>query len=334
MNFDILYSIAVDVIQKRSVQTQNVNDYVCVLMTQNNSIFTGISTSTIKDGKLVSVSAEDEAIRIMRNSNENKISALVVVNVHNLKPCDPCDSCKMLMLEINPENLQCLIMQEDKSFIPLSEIVDEVEQSIWDDGWDGMEGFNEMDSISTSGNNIFNPSGKTLNRRKDISSNSTSIDFNPVPQRNSMYTINSNASGYMESINASSTLQTAVVEKSNSTFARQANINSQQNSRFKEMLKDIIADDEPKSNPIQGIQDEKNLDMGLTEEKEQPKKKFKFTSSNSVSLNIKAKASEKNNFTEKKIPSKKELKLLAKERKKQAKKNIKILESMEKHSRT
>jgi hypothetical protein len=305
-------------------------------MTQNNIIFTGISTSTIKDGKLVSVSAEDEAIRIMSNSNENKISAMVVVNVHNLKPCTPCDSCKLLMLEINPSNLDCLIMQEDKSFIPLSELVDEVEQSIWDDGW-GETDFG-MDSISMNDSNIFNPNSN-INRLQNISPKPTSIDFNPIPQRNSRYSTSSygnSNSAYMETINGTSTLQTAVVEKSNSTFFRQANAN-QQNSRFKEMLKDIISDDTiTNSNspaPTLTTTPEPNL------EPQEDINDNKYKVNVSQSLNVKAKSRPFKSTSKmldetRKVPSKKELKLIAKEKKKQAKKNNKILESMEKHSRT
>lgn len=326
MNFDILYSIAIDLINKKDSIMVNDTDCVCVLITQNNSIFTGVSGNAIQNGKLVSLCAEYETIKIMLNSNETKINALVVVNYKTLLPCVPCDDCKKLILEVDSENASTLIMQPDKSFIKLSALLnsskplDAFDQSIWESGWDDNDSFNATNNTNPFSNIQTTPS--TVNSIPNVVNSNqfnNSMGFNPIPQpminrNNSMSSIyqpnskyissNINNSVYMDSINSVSTLQTATIEKSNSTFAQQQpNV---ENNRFKERLKNIMGTEDVTSSN-------------------------NTNSSNSFSQNLEN--IPKPNIN-KDIPSKKELKALAKERKKQAKKNIKIMQSIEKHSRT
>lgn len=310
MNFDILYSIALDLIKKKNTEIINDTDCVCVLITQNNSIFTGVNSVTIKHGKLVSLCAEYETIKIMLNSNESKIKALVVVNYKTLLPCIPCDDCKKLILEVNSENVNTLIMQPDKSFVKLSVLLnnpkstESFDQSIWESGWD-----DDDNTIPSNTNN-------QVSSINNYNSFNNSMEFNPMPQSNInrnnstsyIYQPNSgfinsstNSSVYMESINSISvsTLQTSTVNKSNSTFVQQKPVI--ENNRFKENLKNIMSTKDILSN----------------------------ISTDSTSQNLNDIPKPK---TDKYIPSKKELKALAKEKKRQAKKNIKIMQDIEKHN--
>lgn len=307
MNFDILYSIAVDLISKKKVNStpfsSKFNEFVCVLMTQANSIFTGVSGNAIKDGKLVSACAEYETIKIMMNSNENKISALVTVDCQTLLPCIPCDDCKRLLLEINPENAGCFIMTSNKSFVKLKDLssnknksatIDDIGTS-WEEGWDddatvdnNIYNKNPYDSIqqATLNSNLNNKSISTLQVKP--------LSANAMPYQSSL------KSSFADSVNGASTLQTAVFSKQD-TISIQNNfsINSEVDTktRMKERLESIMANDDIEKNSSTS-----NLEL----DRKLPKETL----------------------------SKKELKSLAKEKKRQAKRNSKILQSIEKHSKT
>lgn len=386
MNFDVLYSIAIDLINKKRTNNGNFsnNDFVCVLMTEHNSIFTGMSVSDIKDGKLVSSCAEYETIKIMMGSNETRIKALVNVNVASLMPSIPCDSCKKLILDINAQNSDCLIMKPDKTFCALQDINSNVNDDVWGMGWDDDEiQSNGYNVNPTTDFNAFNPM-QTPNPMQNGLNSAQSMDNpmpsnpvspnrfgtasvytskyidNPMPNNpinpsmmgnSSMYNsryinpmpnspinqpaINMNKSSTFQaiSINAnplsyqpanaqnsavSSTLQAMSLKSSKSVFGTSndtnGNNNSQSSSIFRQRLKDIMDDDnilENTSTPtpnVDKIDDDKPTKKSILNT-DNPKKD-----------------------TNRKILTKKELKALAKEKKKQAKKNSKIIEAMEKQS--
>lgn len=177
MNFDVLYSIAIDLINKKRANNGNFspNDFVCVLMTESNNIFTGVTVRNIENGKLISSCAECETIKIMMSSNETKIKALVNVNVYSLLPSIPCDKCQKLMLEINEQNSECLIMKPDNSFCALKDITINTNTSNstddWDMGWDDNDNTNDTSTMNTNINlDAFNP----------MANNSINQD-NPMP---------------------------------------------------------------------------------------------------------------------------------------------------------
>ena len=307
MNFDILYSIAVDLINKKKVNNtpfgSKFNKSVCVFMTQANSIFTGVSGSAIKDGKLVSVCAEYETIKIMLNSNENKINALVTVDCQTLLPCVPCDDCKRLLLEINPENAGCFIMTSNKSFVKLKDLSSNKNKSAlvndigtsWEDGWD--------DNITVD-NSIYNKNPYDSIQQATLNSNSNNKSVSTLQVKplsaNAMPYQSSLKSSFANSVNGVSTLQTAVFSKQDTTSIQNdfsTNSEVDVKTRIKERLESIMAtDDIEKSSSTSNLQ----LDRKLPKE----------------------------------TLSKKELKSLAKEKKRQAKRNSKILQSIEKRSRT
>lgn len=311
MNFDILYSIAVDLINKKKINntpfSSKFNEFVCVLMTQANSIFTGVSGSAIKDGKLVSVCAEYETIKIMLNSNENKINALVTVDCQTLLPCVPCDDCKRLLLEINPENAGCFIMTSNKSFVKLKDLSNNKNQlasiddigSSWEDGWD--------DDITVNKDYNRNPydSIQQVALTPNLNSNNVStLQVKPLSANSMPYQNQSSLNGsFIDKVNSTSTLQTAIFSKQDITsIQNDLPIGSEVDTktRMKERLESIMANDDAEK----------------------------------ISSISKANDIEVNKKISKEILSKKELKSLAKEKKRQAKRNSKILQSIEKRSRT
>lgn len=315
----MLYSIAVDLVKKRSVQASGtgVKEYVCVLITKNNSIFTGTSGTTVGAyGETARVCAEDKAISIMSNAGESCINALVVVDCQTLLPCTPCDACKKRMLETNPENAGCYVMKEDRSFVKLSELPsrdDSVWDVVWDTGWDDSDA--NTGAPSPSGN-VFSPNGGTLG-------------FSPVPNTrpagNSVDSVSNpyhnlvgiNPDGtYLQNPNTSSTLQATAVRRSNSTFAQQQSIarEASESNRFKERLRGIMGDDTL------------GAPVATSVPKPTPTTTTKPHTKPSTPVPKKVKEPPKS------LHTRKELKSLAKERKRQAKKNVKIIESIEKRS--
>jgi cytidine deaminase len=181
MNFDVLYSIAIDLINKKRANNWNFShsDFVCVLMSGNNNIFTGMSVSDIKNGKLVSSCAEYETIKVMMGSNETKIKAMATVNVSSLMPTLPCDDCKKLIVEVNPENSDCMIMKPDNTFCALKDIGTDVNDDVWGMGWDDDDSFGAGASVGSNVNmEAFSPN---MNATQSVNPTDTSNTDNPMP---------------------------------------------------------------------------------------------------------------------------------------------------------
>jgi hypothetical protein len=179
-------------------------------------------------------------------------------------------------------------------------------------GWDDTPADPVQDSRNTNPmSDLTMPN--LLNNSSRYNYNS-SMTFNPIPQPQvskvntptyQARPLSGGGSIYMESIavpTPSSTLKTAVVQTSNSTFAQRQNASHtmDDNARFRERLKGIMADDNVKITPVQVKKND-----AMPEPKPIPKD----------------------------MPSKKQLRAIAKERKKQYKKNLKIMESMEKYDK-
>lgn len=342
MNFDILYSIALDLIDKKNSNGSGIGFkpkyYVCVLITEKNSIFTGISGSDIKNGKLVSICAEYETIKIMLGSNESRIKAITVVDAYTLLPCVPCIECQNLILSVNANNVDCLVMQPNKQFTPLSDIYSSSnilnEDYQWNDGWDTQSvptPVTDMSTLQTS-NSMFSPNVAeekkpiVFNSEQTIQSLHTfqamptkqvkplSNGFSAIPvsrgsSRNSiessMYLNNSNpipqapvssGRGTFSAYNAnSSTFKAEPISSFKTTFSKSMETTTQ-SSLFKERLNGIISTN---------YKVEEKAEI-FNKDFQRPEPKYSI----------------------------KELKALAKEKKRLAKRDIKLVEEANTHNKT
>ena len=342
MDFDILYSIALDLINKKNSNNLSIGFkpkyYVCVLITEKNSIFTGISSNDIKNGKLVLVCAEYETIKIMLGSNESKIKALTVVDAYTLLPCVPCTECQSLILSVNANNTDCLIMQPNKQFIRLSDIHSSSnilnEDYQWNDGWDTQSVPTPVTNMSTlqTSNSIFSPNVErekkpmVFNAEQTIQSLHTfqatptkqvkplSSGFSAIPLN---YESSKNSVEGSMYLNNSNPIPQAPINSTKKTFSAY-NVNG---STFK-------------------VEPTSNFKTTFSKSIEPTKQSSLFKERLNGIISTNSKAEEKAEIFNKDFQrsepkySIKELKALAKEKKKLIKRDIKIIEEATNHNKT
>lgn len=148
MEYEYIYSIALDLIEKRTKNNSNFTRYstVCVMVTDKGNIFSAFNKYIMLENNQIENScAEKEVLKIMSKTNENKIQALVVVDCSTKLPIIPCNDCKLQILNINKDNYNCWIMLPDKTFSKLyetytnstSENINDVTD--WTEGWDSPQ---------------------------------------------------------------------------------------------------------------------------------------------------------------------------------------------------
>lgn len=291
--------------------SDNNGSTITVISTQNGSIFKGNNGHKIVDGKLINTCSEIETISSMIKEKQSKIDTMITLSIENGDFIMPCETCIDLILQINKDNIDCQIMTNINESVPLSSIINKdlkdvsVEKPIdkpstnanpldmiedWDDGWD-LDDDDETENTSTKVENT------SIN--DDIS--------NPMPNTPTSTKKENSINTYYQSRYINST--PTPVDSSISVSP----ITSQNSKPFRH------------SNTISDIM-KKN---GLSEnDKKDFNKQRLFNAFTTDTV-----ASTDNNIgtsVEKQNLSKKELMKLAKEKKKMAKKDAKILKATEK----
>lgn len=276
----------------------NDNSTVTVISTENDEFFKATNGNKIENGNLIDTCSEMEAISSMVKANKSKIDTIITLNVENGAFVMPCKNCIDLIIQINSSNIDCNIMTNINECVKLSTLIDsekdttkiENENVTHNDNLEDWE-----DGWDTSSND---------GTKKDNSKNSTMLDDdfnNPMP--NNSAPISKNApSRYYQSMYSNN--NPTPVDSSISVSP----INSQNSKPFK-------------SKSISEIMKKNGLS-------ESDKKDFnKQRLFNAFTTDTITNPNSNNGVTEKQALSKKELLKLAKEKKKMAKKDAKILDS-------
>lgn len=329
MDLSNLYNVAFDMLSKKKSNGFNFSDNngstITVISAQNGSIFKGNNGHKIVDGKLINTCSEIEAISSMIKEKQSKIDTMITLNIENGDFIMPCETCIDLILQINKDNINCKIMTNINESIPLSSIVSKdlkelsVEKSIDNHSTDTTSTNDNVTDTSTSVNPLdmvedwddgwdFDDDTENDNTSTKVEKNSINDDINnPMPNTPTSIGKENSINTYYQSRYINST--PTPVDSSISVSP----ITSQNSKPFRH------------SNTISDIM-KKN---GLSEsDKKDFNKQRLFNAFTTDTV-----ASTDNNIgtsAEKQNLSKKELMKLAKEKKKMAKKDAKILKATEK----
>lgn len=301
MNLSNLYDIAFDMVlqQKNNGFSFSLNDNstITIICTKDGDIFKESNGNKVVNGKLTYTCSETEAVASMIKANQSKIDTIITLNVENGDFVMPCENCMDLILQINKDNLNCNIMTNINESVKLKDIINkdinirEVENINSHNTVQSMETINDWDD------------GWDTFEEKNVNNNSTIDDdlSNPIP--NNPATVKKNtSSNYYQSMYTNNT--PTPVDSSISVSP----INSKNFSFFKS------------SKSISDIMKKR----GFSENNKKEFNKPRLFNNDTTSTN------DINETSNKQIPSKKELMKLAKEKKKMAKKDAKILEATQK----
>ena len=304
MNLNELYDIALDMLSAKKSNGFGFNisnSKVTVIATDDGSIFKATNGNTIENGHLKDTCSEFEAITLMMKENKTLIDYLV--------------NCLELMLQINPKNSNAKIMTNVHEYTELNKLttndtistntsLPSVDMDDWSEGWDG--GSISMDS-DISPVNDFEPIKDTNNVNRPVSI----FEDNPIPSKPDKIVQKTKSSYYQSrysnSIPAPMNISMSVdsVQIKNTTF-------KQQNNDITNKLRE------------EGLSE--------TDKKDFNKQRLfdAFTFENVTNVNGVESSETYINVASKQTLTKKELLKIAREKKKMAKKDAKILENANK----
>lgn len=318
MNLNELYDIALDMlsVKKSNGFGFNINNSkVTVISTDDGSIFKATNGSTIENGHLKDTCSEFEAITLMMKEHKTLIDYLITLDMETGEFCIPCDNCLELMLQINPKNSNAKIMTNVHEYTELNKLTSNdtvltntsspsVDIDDWSEGWDS--GSISMDSDISPINDV-----EPIKNNKNVSRPVSIFEDNPIPSKPDKIVQKAKSSYYQSRYSNSIP---APIDVS-------MNIDSVQNKNttFKQQNNDIT---------------DKLREKGLSETDKKDFNKQRlfdaFTFENVTNVNGMESSEIYIDVANKQTLTKKELLKIAKEKKKMAKKDAKILKNANK----
>jgi len=343
MNLSELYDIALEMLAEKKSNgfgfSVNDNSTISVIVSDDGSIFKASNGNTIENGQLKNTCSEYEAVTTMMKSNKTRIEYLITLDIESGAFVSPCNSCAELMVQINPDNIYCNVMVDINEAVQLHTLLPNISISDkpkenpqkssnsdddWLDGWDDDFGTStSVDSQNTQAKSTMENSMVEENinpfednkpiTKKDPFQSLPFFEDNPMPNQPAN-TNNNKSSSYYQSRYSNST-PTPV---SSSTLVSSVQLNSVTFKRSKSNSE--ITD--------------KMLQSGLSESDKKDFNKQRlfnaFTNENVININGSQDISAMVDSAEKQTLTKKELIKMAKEKKKMAKKDSKILDASNK----
>jgi len=92
---------------------------VCVLLSQNGNIYSGLTGTKFENGELKTSCSEYNAVVSMMTSGETRIVKMITVLFRNGEVIIPCEECRNLIFNINNENRFCEIAVSKSGTISL-----------------------------------------------------------------------------------------------------------------------------------------------------------------------------------------------------------------------
>lgn len=344
MNLCDIYNIAWDMlVEKKSHQFGfNADDKstITVITTNDGEIFKASNGSSIQNGQLKDTCSEYEAVTSMLKTNKNRIEYLVTLNVETGAFVMPCNDCIDLITQINSENLDCNVLVDANECVKLSTLlpnngIDLKNSSLngsqttetpkqnqsdisnfddWLDGWDDDNSSNTKNNSNNGNDTINNPFDNALNppiRNARVSKGFNTFEDNPMPNQ-PVNEIPKKQSSYYQS-------RYLNMEPNSSNVSQNNASNSQSNTTFKGTNNDIT--NRMRQN---GLSDSDKKDFN------KQRLYNAFTVETVINLNGTSESGYDAEIAEKQTLSKKELIKMAKEKKKMAKRDAKILEASNK----
>ena len=106
--FNAAHSTAIRILESGAFVSSD--DTVCSIESASGRIYTGISRADITG----IIHAEIDAVRNMQAAGENIISALLLISTQSRSPLLPCNSCIGYILSLDPANVNCMILMQDR----------------------------------------------------------------------------------------------------------------------------------------------------------------------------------------------------------------------------
>lgn len=323
MNLNELYNIALDALTEKKSNgfgfNVGDNSTITVLSTLDNDVFKASNGSTIKDGQLTSTCSEYEAVNALMKADKSRIDNLVTLDIETGAFVTPCNDCLELILHIDPENADCNIMVDDHESVKLSTLlhndsndtvttpttdtppIDSTQNTPSLDNFDDwLDGWEDTPSTAPAETAPATPPQGSL-----------PFEDNPIPNRPDTST-KKNTSSYYQSkyLNATpNSMNGSVVPVNGGT------------STFKSKRQNSDITSKMRAN---------GLSEGDKKDFNKQRLYNAFTVENVVNLNGVQSSTASMEVAERQTLSKKELIKLAKEKKKMAKKDAKILEASSK----
>lgn len=307
MDFEVLYSMALDIIHKREGIVNTKDKNVCIIEA-GSTIFTSITSYEVIDNVLYTQCAEKKAIQSMIQANITNINQMIIVNCKTLELMLPCQECvDMLVDMVNKYNLTAILHISNNNSVYLKDL-----KSVLNGG--GIVNIPKEYTYTGFENlNIFQPNGQS---KEEVNENTTdnSLPLEAIQEQKSVY----------------SNYSVRCVDLNNSTISTEKN-SVQSNNIINQREDNSVVYLERLQGIIQG---DMGNDTNIEEDTPVPKgiKKI-FNVFKSVNMkntkNTQTVLIEGNSLN---TPhkSKKELILMAKERKKQLKKDAKLRDYFEK----
>ena len=318
MNLNELYDIALDMLSSKKSNGFGFNisnSKVTVIATDDGSIFKATNGNTIENGHLKDTCSEFEAITLMMKDNKTLIDYLVTLNVETGEFCTPCDNCLELMLQINPKNSNAKIMTNVHEYTELNKLTTNDTNSTntplpsmdiddWSEGWDG--GSISMDS-DISPVNDFEPIKDDTNVSRPVSI----FEDNPIPNKPDKIVQKTKSSYYQSRYSNSIPAPMNVSMRVDSIQIKNTTFKQQNNDITNKLREEGLSETDKKDFNKQRLFDA-------------------FTFENVTNVNGVESSETYINVASKQTLTKKELLKIAKEKKKMAKKDAKILENANK----
>ncbi|MCC8069011.1 MAG: hypothetical protein LIO71_04590 [Ruminococcus sp.] len=325
MDLGELYDIALDMLSEKKSHgfgfNINDNSKISVLVTEDGSVFKATNGSTIQDGQLKNTCSEFEAITSMMKDNKTIIDYLVTLDIESGAFSLPCNSCMELMMQINPKNADAKIMTNVHDYTQLSNLlpssvdsnsssfnIQDDTNTIDDNDW--LEGWGDSDTSTLS--NDVNPFENTKPiANKNPFDSLPLFDDNPIPNKPDSTVKKSNTSYYQSRYLNATPNPVDASTSVNSVQVKNTTFKQQNNDITSRMRKDGLSESDKKDFNKQRLYNA-------------------FTTENVANVNGTQSSGTTSEVAEKQTLTKKELIKMAKEKKKMAKKDAKILENANK----
>ena len=102
---------------------------LCVLMTESQQIYAGITGIKISAGQLMRACPEYNAIMAMIPENETHVLKLITVSFAHHEVSQPCEGCLELLCRVNPKNVNTEVFTTTNSTVKVIEMIPQLAQA-------------------------------------------------------------------------------------------------------------------------------------------------------------------------------------------------------------
>lgn len=113
MNVNELYNTAkkyADMLKQEKSAFVSDDSSLCLIVTDKNELFTGVTGVRISGGKAETVHAEFNAIMSMKAADQAKAKQMITILFKDMSVAKPCDDCLDLLFRLSEDNNGCAVM--------------------------------------------------------------------------------------------------------------------------------------------------------------------------------------------------------------------------------